>query len=102
MSRAYYSKSIADFIQEDNLSILGTLTKHHGYQTLEKSQQNSWEKQITILKDQLIGLNGHIYFEFSIPRMGRRVDNIVVLGDKIFYWNLKLAANNMISMRLTK
>lgn len=37
MSRAYYGKSITDFIQEDNLSILGMLTKHHGYQALEKS-----------------------------------------------------------------
>ena len=48
MLRAYYGKSIADFIQEDDLNILGTLAKHHGYQTLEKSQQNAWERQITI------------------------------------------------------
>ena len=34
MLRAYYGKSIADFIQEDNLNILGTLAKNHGYQTL--------------------------------------------------------------------
>jgi len=52
MLRAYYGKSIADFIQEDDLNILGTLAKHHGYQTLEKSQQNAWERQITILKSQ--------------------------------------------------
>ena len=37
------------------------------------------------LKSQLSGLNGYIYFEFSIPRMGKRVDNIVILGDKIFF-----------------
>lgn len=89
MSRAYYGKSIADFIQEDNLSILGMLTKHHGYQALEKLQQNSWEKQITILKSQLAGLTGYIYFEFSIPRMGKRVDNIVILGNKIFLLEFK-------------
>ena len=54
------------------------------------------------LKSQLAELTGYIYFEFSIPRMGKRVDNIVILGDKIFARVLKLAANNMISMPLTK
>lgn len=92
MSRAYYSKSIADFLQEDSSSILGVLTKQHGYQALEKSQQNAWEKQIVILKDQLLDLNGHIYFEFSIPRMGKRVDNIVILGDKIFLLEFKIGS----------
>lgn len=90
MLRAYYGKSIADFIQEDDLNILGTLAKNHGYQTLEKSQQNAWERQITILKSQLAELTGYIYFEFSIPRMGKRVDNIVILGDKIFLLEFKI------------
>ena len=92
MLRAYYGKSIADFIQEDDLNILGTLAKHHGYQTLEKSQQNAWERQITILKSQLAELTGYIYFEFSIPRMGKRVDNIVILGDKIFLLEFKIGS----------
>lgn len=92
MLRAYYGKSIANFIQEDNLNILGTLAKHHGYQTLEKSQQNAWERQITILKSQLAELTGYIYFEFSIPRMGKRVDNIVILGDKIFLLEFKIGS----------
>ena len=92
MLRAYYGKSIADFIQEDDLNILGTLAKNHGYQTLEKSQQNAWERQITILKSQLAELTGYIYFEFSIPRMGKRVDNIVSLGDKIFLLEFKIGS----------
>ena len=92
MLRAYYGKSITDFIQEDDLNILGILAKHHGYQTLEKSQQNAWERQITILKSQLAELTGYIYFEFSIPRMGKRVDNIVILGDKIFLLEFKIGS----------
>lgn len=92
MSRAYYGKGIADFIQEDDLSILGSLTKHHGYQTLEKSQHSAWEKQIFILKSQLKYLTGHIYFEFSIPRMGKRVDNIVILGNNIFLLEFKIGS----------
>ena len=80
MLRAYYGKSITDFIQEDDLNILGTLAK------------NAWERQITILKSQLAELTGYIYFEFSIPRMGKRVDNIVILGDKIFLLEFKIGS----------
>ena len=92
MLRAYYGKSIADFIQEDNQKILGELSKKHQNNKLEILQKNAWEQQITILKSQLSGLNGYIYFEFSIPRMGKRVDNIVILGDKIFLLEFKIGS----------
>ena len=92
MLRAYYGKSIADFIQEDNQKILGELSEKHQNNKLEILQKNAWKQQITILKSQLSGLNGYIYFEFSIPRMGKRVDNIVILGDKIFLLEFKIGS----------
>ena len=92
MLRAYYGKSIADFIQEDDSKILGALAKHSTNDKLEKLQLNAWERQITILKSQLAELTGYIYFEFSIPRMGKRVDNIVILGDKIFLLEFKIGS----------
>ena len=92
MLRAYYGKSIADFIQEDNQRILGELSEKHQNNKLEILQKNAWKQQITILKSQLSGLNGYIYFEFLIPRMGKRVDNIVILGDKIFLLEFKIGS----------
>ena len=92
MLRAYYGKSIADFIQEDNQRILGELSEKHQNNKLEILQKNAWKQQITILKSQLSGLNGYIYFEFLIPRMGERVDNIVILGDKIFLLEFKIGS----------
>lgn len=92
MLRAYYGKSIADFIQEDNQKILGELSEKHQNNKLEILQKNAWKQQITILKSQLSGLNGYIYFEFSIPRMGKRVDNIVILRDKIFLLEFKIGS----------
>lgn len=92
MLRAYYGKSIADFIQEDNQRILGELSEKHQNNKLEILQKNAWKQQITILKSQLSGLNGYIYFEFLIPRMGKRVDNVVILGDKIFLLEFKIGS----------
>ena len=62
MKRAYYSEEIVNFIKETDERILGKLVKYHRYQSLEISQNNAWKKQIEILKRELIGLNGFIYF----------------------------------------
>jgi len=90
MKRAYYSKKIKDFLLEQDSSILGKLTANHSNRILEELQINAWHKQITILKDQLEGYRGQIYFEFVIPRMGKRVDNIIIINDIAFIVEFKV------------
>ncbi|WP_167342008.1 DUF2075 domain-containing protein [Nonlabens sp. SY33080] len=90
MNRSYYNNSIFEFITEDKNSILGKLSLNHSNRQLEDLQKNAWVKQIEILKDQLSGLEGEIYFEFAIPRMGKRVDNIVIIKDSIFVIEFKV------------
>ncbi|MCQ0113063.1 DUF2075 domain-containing protein [Zhouia amylolytica] len=90
MKRAYYSNNIEEFLTEHDSSILGELTANHSNRTLEELQVNAWRKQITILKNQLIGFQGQIYFEFAIPRMGKRVDNIVITNNVAFIIEFKV------------
>lgn len=90
MNRSYYKNSIVNFISEDKNSILGQLSLNHSNRQLEDLQKNAWVKQIEILKDQLKGLTGQIYFEFTIPRMGKRVDNIIIIDDTIFVIEFKV------------
>jgi len=90
MKRAYYSSKIKDFLKESESSILGHLTANHSNRSLEELQINAWRKQIDILKIQLEGINGKIYFEFAIPRMGKRVDNIIIVNDVIFVVEFKV------------
>ena len=65
MNRSYYKNSISNFIAEDKNSILGQLSLNHSNRQLEDLQKNAWVKQIEILKHQLIGFEGYIYFEFA-------------------------------------
>ncbi len=90
MNRSYYKNSISGFISENNNSILGQLSLNHSNRQLEDLQKNAWVEQIKILKDQLSELEGRIYFEFAIPRMGKRVDNIVIIKDLIFVIEFKV------------
>ena len=90
MKRAYYSKSIQEYLLDPESSILGELTANHSNRTLEELQINAWRKQIIILKEQLKSFQGQIYFEFAIPRMGKRVDNIVIINDIVFVIEFKV------------
>jgi schlafen family protein len=90
MKRSYYSNSIPQFLLDDEKRILGDLALNHSH-ALEDLQKNAWIKQIVILKHALKNIpNGQIYFEFEIPRMGKRVDNILIIEDLIFVLEFKI------------
>lgn len=90
MKRAYYSNKIDQFLNDSVSSIIGDLSMNHSNRSLDELQTNAWKKQIEILQYQLNGLQGHIYFEFAIPRMGKRVDNIVIVKDTAFIIEFKV------------
>lgn len=92
LQRFYYSNSIQGFLQDSSQRILGLLSEHHQF-SLEDLQKNAWIEQISILKRQFAGhpeIFGHIYFEFAIPRMGKRVDVILLISDVIFVLEFKV------------
>lgn len=90
VKRYYYSNTITGFLEEGNTSIFGKLCDAYTHD-LNDLTKNSWKAQIEILKHQLKNFPvGQIYFEFSIPRMGKRVDNILIIEDKIFIIEFKV------------
>ena len=89
-NRAYYSSTIQKLLNTSNDSILGNLLRRHTNQKLTDQQKNAWIVQIRVLKDSLQSFSGKVYFEFAIPRMGKKVDNIVIIQDKIFVIEFKV------------
>jgi hypothetical protein len=91
MARFYYGKPVADFLVDDETRIFGALCEQHPFQTLTPDLKISWRREIEILKRTLPEfISGYIYFEFSIPRMGKRVDNILIFKDRIFVIEFKV------------
>lgn len=91
MQRAYYSATGDRFFEDDLMTILGELTRHHTF-ALEDLQKNSWISQINILKDTLTSLTDSFYiaFEYSIPRMGKRVDVVILYRGLVFVVEFKV------------
>ena len=85
--RSWYNSSVGEFINEDVSSIIGKITTSSvsdGF-SVEQLQNDSWQYEISHLKKVLSrGLPCHIFFEFNIPRMGRRID-AVLLGPNFPY-----------------
>lgn len=93
MQRFFYKKSIIEFLLQSPDEILGILAKENHY-GLENTQRNAWIEQISILKKSLNGNDGTIFFEFSIPRMGRRVDVLLIIRHVIFVLEFKTGEKN--------
>jgi len=89
MKREYYSDTIANFLKTAPNEILGKLAQNNDF-ALEQSQRDAWLEEIDILQKTLQTYKGAIYFEYSIPRMGERIDIVVITGSTIFVLEFKV------------
>ncbi|WP_333600205.1 DUF2075 domain-containing protein [Flavobacterium sp.] len=92
MNRAYYASSITDFLIENSDAVYGKISGNYDLNKLTIQQANAWKKQVEILKQTLFSLKGKVYFEFTIPRMGKRVDNILIIDNCIFVLEFKIGS----------
>ncbi|MCX5635741.1 MAG: DUF2075 domain-containing protein [Planctomycetota bacterium] len=89
MKREYYSDEIVGFLRSTPEEILGKLAINNDF-SLEQSQRDAWIEEIDILHKVLSPYQGHIYFEYSIPRMGQRIDVVILIGPVIFVLEFKV------------
>ncbi|MGA9658741.1 MAG: DNA/RNA helicase domain-containing protein [Asticcacaulis sp.] len=92
--RAYYTAKKSKFFADSDEHILGELAQGHNF-SLDIEQKGAWLQQIAIMRGALKNTDTFtIYFEFSIPRMGKRADVIVVIGDCIFVIEFKVGSDS--------
>jgi hypothetical protein len=89
MKRSFYSSTILNFVSSSPENILGILADNNEF-SLEQTQRLAWKEQIKILKETLSTNEGKIFFEYSIPRMGRRIDAVVIIKNVIFVLEFKI------------
>jgi hypothetical protein len=94
MNRAYYSDTIAEFLARPANEILGTLVRSASTAgaSVESAQTDAWLEEVRILKAVLepLRVSGSIYFEYSIPRLGKRIDVLALIGPVLFVMEFKV------------
>jgi len=89
--RSYYSATIAEFLQQSDSEILGIIHSNVISAETTIQQSNTWESEVRILKNQLrLFSDGRIIFEYTIPRMGKRVDTVVLYKNIVFLLEFKV------------
>jgi hypothetical protein len=89
MNRAFYSDTIYNFINDSQTEIFGKLSSNSEFSD-ETTQKDAWKEEIKILKNILNGYSGSIYFEYAIPRMGKRIDVLLIINSVIFILEFKV------------
>jgi len=93
MSRSLYSDTIKEFCSRPESDILGTLSAAANFE-VTTDQRDAWQAQISLLRPALAGFEhrGHVYFEYVIPRLGKRVDVLLVLDHLVLVLEFKVGA----------
>lgn len=96
MKRAFFSSSIPSFLASSTEEVLGSLALNNDFELIQ-TQRDAWIAQIAVLKEVLAPYEGSVYFEYSIPRMGRRIDVVVLVGPVIFVLEFKVGEKEFAS-----
>ena len=95
MNRYYYSSTISKFIDSSELEIIGALSTNSQFAD-EPTQKEAWKQQIRILKGVLKNYDGEIFFEYAIPRMGKRIDVLLIIEHVIFILEFKVGEKEFV------
>lgn len=96
MKRYYYSDTISNFCNSKIETIIGFITLNNEY-SFEINQKEAWRQQIELLQPILRNYYGMIFFEYSIPRMGKRIDVVLIIKNVIFVLEFKVGEKEYLS-----
>lgn len=96
MLNYFYRDTIDSFLNKESSLIIGEISLADNFDT-RNTQSTAWEIQISILKKVLKGFEGELFFEFSIPRMGSRIDVLLIIQDVIFIVEFKVGEKKYLS-----
>ena len=98
MGRCLYNSSFDDFVKVENRTILGELCENYHGEALTTTRE-AWSAEISIVKSALpffLGSNGQIVFEYEIPRLGKRIDVVLLLKGIIFCLEFKVGETKIL------
>ncbi|WP_025730635.1 DUF2075 domain-containing protein [Atopobacter phocae] len=85
----YYDNKISNFLKDDSNKIQGIINNRNQLFDAGIKTQKSWQIEINILKNQLREFEGDIIFEYTIPRIGNRIDVVVIIHGILFLLEYK-------------
>jgi hypothetical protein len=94
---SYYGATIATFLHTSPEQVLGEIVARSHF-AIDLPQREAWHQEIDILRAALrsYGQEGNVYFEFAVPRLGKRMDAVILLGETIFVLEFKVGESKFL------
>ena len=89
MNRFFYNASIPIFLRTKAENVWADLSMNSRLDD-NVLQKDSWAHEIATLQSSLNGLDGEIFFEYSIPRLGKRADVILLINNVVIVLEYKV------------
>ena len=96
--RCLYHDSFINFVNENEMSILGMLNDNYHGDALTTTRE-AWKGEIRIMQRLLSRLqdrNGQIVFEYDIPRLGKRIDVVLLYKGIVFCLEFKVGESKIL------
>lgn len=97
-ARCLYHSSFIEFLRADSNALLGILCdKYHG-EALTTTRE-AWKYEISIVKQLLSTYTterGQVIFEYDIPRLGKRIDVVLLLRGIVFCLEFKVGESKIL------
>ncbi len=100
MSRCLYNNSFRTFLNSDDNLIFGLLCERYHGEALTTTRE-AWKSEIAIMKDVLNNFadkQGQIIFEYGIPRLGKRIDVVLLLEGIVFCLEFKVGETRILEV----
>jgi len=91
LAPAYFEARIEDFLRMSDAEVLGQMTGHSLY-SLTTEAIGAWRAQLPIIRAATPHIDGWLFFEFDVPRLGRRIDCVMIVGPGIVPIEFKVGA----------
>lgn len=102
MNRCLYNSSFTDFLNTDDNTIFGVLCDRYHGEALTTTRE-AWKSEISIMKDILVRFankDGQIIFEYDIPRLGKRVDVVLLFEGIVFCVEFKVGESRILESNI--
>ena len=96
--RCLYNSSFAQFIKADAYAIFGVICDKYNGEALTTTRE-AWRSEIQIMKGVLASISDHdgqIIFEYDIPRLGKRIDVVLLLNGIVFCLEFKVGQSSVL------
>lgn len=98
---AYYAADVATFLAADCRAVLGEVTANSAF-AIDPNQRDAWVSQIRILQVNLVGIRGAVFLEFNVPRIGTRLDAVLISGPAICPIEFKVGESEFLREHLNQ